>query len=237
MQPVLVLQFMQDDGPGYFGTWAAREGVRLDVRSAAAGHTIPGRVSDHAALVVLGGAMSANDDLPYLRVAEDLILQAMRLNMPVLGHCLGGQLMARALGADVVPSPAPEIGWHRMDVSDNLEAQQWFGRAATQQVFHWHYEAFGLPAGATRLGSSAACTNQAFAVGPHLALQFHVEIDADKIADWVRHSSPQYAEAQAQHATAQSPARIIELSSLWLASQQALADRIYGRWWTRAISR
>lgn len=237
MQPVLVLQFMQDDGPGYFGTWAAREGVRLDVRSVAAGRAFPGHIKDHGALVVLGGAMSANDDLPYLRDAEGLILQAMRDNVPVLGHCLGGQLMARALGAAVGPSPAPEIGWHRMDVSDSPEAHRWFGSAATQQVFHWHYEAFDLPAGATCLGTSAACTNQAFAVGPHLALQFHVEIDADKIADWVRHSSPQYAGAQARHATAQSPTRIAELSALCLASQQALADRIYGQWWVHVVSR
>lgn len=233
MSPLLVLQFMQDDGPGYLGTWATRAGAPLDVRSAAAGQAFPPGIGGYAALAVLGGAMSANDDLAFLRDAERLILDAMRENVPVLGHCLGGQLMARALGARVTESPAPEIGWHRMDVIDHPAARAWFGPAQAHHVFHWHYDAFELPPGATRLAGSGACPNQAFAIGPHLAMQFHVEIDEHKIADWLRVESTAYASAQTLHATAQSPDRIRELTPQWLPSQQALAEVIYANWLSR----
>jgi GMP synthase-like glutamine amidotransferase len=230
MQPVLVLQFMQDDGPGYLGTWLQRNGVDGVVLSAASGHTFPKRIDDYRALAVLGGAMSANDDLPYLRDAEQLIQHCMEAGVPVLGHCLGGQLMARVLGARVGASPAPEIGWHRMDVLDSPSARAWFGSVSAPEVFHWHYEAFDLPAGAVALGTSDACPIQAFSIGPHLGMQFHVEIDEQKIDDWLRVLGDSYANAQRDHATAQSPDTIRRKTPLRLSSQQALADRIYSRW-------
>jgi GMP synthase-like glutamine amidotransferase len=226
----LVLQFMRDDGPGYLGIWAAREGISLDVRSAAGGVPFPDRVAGYSGLAVLGGAMSVNDDLPCLRQADRLILMAMQSQVPVLGHCLGGQLMARALGARVQASPAPEIGWHRMDVSDVPEARAWFGSASAQQVFHWHYEAFDLPSGATRLAASPACPNQAFAIGPHLGMQFHVEIDTVKVDDWLAADDDLYRAAQQQHPTVQEPDQIRRGVGTWLVAHQHLADRVYGRW-------
>jgi GMP synthase-like glutamine amidotransferase len=230
MPPLLVLQFMADDGPGYLAAWAERRGVALDVRSAAAAQAFPAGMEGHRALAVLGGAMSANDDLPFLRDAERLILDAMRKGLPVLGHCLGGQLMARALGARVKASPAPEIGWHRMDVLDLPASRQWFGAVEAPHVFHWHFDAFDLPSGATRLAGSIACPNQAFAIGPHLAMQFHVEIDERKIDDWLSAAGATYAQAQAAHVTAQGPERIRELTPVWLQAQHQLADAIYAHW-------
>lgn len=230
MQPVLVLQFMQDDGPGYLGTWLQRRGVDRVVLNAASGQNFPTRIGGFRALAVLGGAMSANDDLPYLRDAEQLIRHCVQADVPVLGHCLGGQLMARALGARVGTSPAPEIGWHRMEVLASATAAAWFGPASAVDVFHWHYEAFDLPAGAVALGTSAACPIQAFSIGRHLALQFHVEIDDQKIADWLRVLSGTYDEAQLLHASAQSPDTIRQLTPARIGLQQALADRVYARW-------
>lgn len=232
MPPVLVLQFMRDDGPGYLGTWLQRRGIDAVVLSAAHGQTFPTRIDGFRALAVLGGAMSANDDLPHLRDAERLILHGMKTDVPVLGHCLGGQLMARALGGRVGPSRAPEIGWHRMDVLENEAAHAWFGRVPTREVFHWHYEAFELPSGAVALGSSSTCPIQAFSIGPHLAMQFHVEVDDRKIEDWLGVLGATYDDAQQQHATAQSPATIRRLTPGHLAAQQRLADRIYARWLT-----
>jgi len=109
----------------------------------------------------------------------------MARNIPVLGHCLGGQLMARTLGARVGASPAPEIGWQRIECADAEKRRQWFGPAPVQHVFHWHYEAFDLPAGAISLASSPTCPHQAFAIGLHLALQFHVEVDERKVRLWL----------------------------------------------------
>ena len=98
----------------------------------------------------------------------------------MIGHCLGGQLMARALGVRVVDSPAPEVGWQPLSVADSDAARDWFGPVRQTTVFQWHYEAFELPPGAQRLASSDACPNQAFAMGPHLGMQFHIEVDVAK---------------------------------------------------------
>lgn len=229
-EPVLVLQFMSDDGPGYLGTWLGRQGVAADVRSAAMGEEFPRSIQGFRGLAVLGGAMSANDELPFLRAAERLIRDAMQADVPVLGHCLGGQLMARALGAEVHASPAPEVGWHKLQCVDSAGARQWFGSDATHTVFHWHYEAFEVPAGAQRLASSAACPNQAFSIGPHLAMQFHVEVDSDKIDAWLAVAGSSIHLGNEMRRTIHAPRVIRETSLQCLSAQQSLADRIYARW-------
>lgn len=237
MRPALILQNLAGDGPAYLGTWLAQRGIGTDVRCAGRGDAFPPDMRDHAALAVLGGAMSANDPLPSLRAAERLILDAMQRGRPVIGHCLGGQLMARALGARVGPSPAPEIGWFAVDWQPGAAA--WFGEAvcsgAPPQVFHWHFDAFELPAGAQALGSSPACAHQAFAIGPHLAMQFHVELDHEKLLRWAAEPEPSYEVALGRHpATVQSAGRMLDDAPRRLAGQQSLADRAYERWWAGA---
>ena len=229
-KPVLILQFMDNDAPAYLGTWLERHGIASDVRLATASGGFPDRIDDHAALVPLGGAMSVNDDLPFIHDALRLIGQAVQRGIPVLGHCLGGQLIARALGARVGASPAPEVGWHRMDRIDSESSRAWFGPEASQRVFHWHYEAFDLPAGAEGLASSPQCPHQAFAIGPHLALQFHVEVDAAKVELWLGHHDAQYEQARREFDTVHGPDRIRADTGRLLAAQQRLADRIYRRW-------
>lgn len=236
MKPVLVLQHLCADGPAFLGTWLQQRGVPADVRNAEAGDAFPSTMDGHSALAVLGGEMSAHDPLPTLRQAEALILQAMGSGRPVLGHCLGGQLMARALGARVVMSPAPEVGWQRLLVEDCAEGREWFGEPGEHTVFHWHYEAFELPAGAVTLASSVACPHQAFAVGPHLAMQFHVELDAEKLVSWSTDEGERYRAALAQHSSVQSGAAMRQGAAVHLARQQALAAHIYLRWWTAATS-
>jgi GMP synthase-like glutamine amidotransferase len=138
--------------------------------------------------------------------------------------------MARTLGARVAASPAPEVGWHRMQRVDSASSRQWLGPAATHEVFHWHYEAFDLPPGALRLAASEHCPNQAFAIGPHLGLQFHVEVNAAKVELWLSHHDAQYEQAQHEFDTVHCAERIRRDSYRCLVEQQRLADRIYGRW-------
>jgi GMP synthase (glutamine-hydrolysing) len=255
MKPVLILQNMASDDPAYLGTWLRQRGVAIDLRNAALGDAFPGDLKGHSAMAILGGAQSANDDLPELRQAENLIRQALAHNVPTLGHCLGGQLMARALGARIGPSPAPEVGWQRLQVADSPLAREWFGPgmpAAAQEavVFHWHYEAFDLPtlpasswpsSGADHsvvsLASSPACPHQAFAIGPHLALQFHVEMDEPKLLRWSRENDdPLHPPALAAHPqSVQSPQAMKEQAALHLAAQQRLADALYARWLSAAV--
>ncbi len=231
IKPVLILQHLSFDGPAYLGSWLEREGQRFDVFDSERGETYPRRIDAYGALAVLGGEMSANDPLPPLRQAESLIRQALDAGLPVLGHCLGGQLMARALGARVHASPAPEIGWQSMQLVDSPTARAWFGEGEEMMVYHWHSEAFELPAGAELVASSAACPNQAFALGPHqLAMQFHVELDSAKLANWAASRDPVFLRLQREHSTVQSGAAMLAQAARALPAQQQLADRIYRRW-------
>jgi GMP synthase (glutamine-hydrolysing) len=230
MAPVLILQFMADDGPAYLGTWLRQRGIAADVCLAEASPAFPQQINGYRALALLGGGMSVNDGFVYLRNAEQLIAQAMACDIPVLGHCLGGQLMARALGAKVGASPAPEIGWQRIECTDSPERRDWFGAEPPQHVFHWHYEAFDLPRQAVALASSPACPHQAFAIGKHLALQFHVEVDDAKVRLWLSQGEPAYLEAQHHHDSVHGEQRVRDDTARHLHAQQRLADRIYARW-------
>lgn len=231
MKPVLILQHLVDDGPAYLGQWLADEGVPVDLRCTEAGVAFPTALGDVRALALMGGAMSANDDLPSLRQAERLILEAMDRGIPVIGHCLGGQLMARALGGRVGPSTAPEIGWLPIQRLAAAAADDWFGPEPLPLVFQWHYEAFTLPQGAQALATSPACAVQAFAIGPHLGMQFHVEQDEPKLLRWTQVHEGEYPQAQRDHpATVQGPAAMLADARRRLAEQQQLAARLYRRW-------
>lgn len=238
MKPVLVLQHLSGDGPAYLGRWLADQGVPMDVRNTEAGDAYPPTLAGYGALSILGGEMSANDPLPSLRQAEALFLEALREGVPTLGHCLGGQLMARALGARIGDSSAPEVGFNEIEVVPGASSGAWFGDAGAVHVFQWHYEAFDLPAGAVGLATSAACRHQAFALGPHLAMQFHIELDSEKLDRWSRDEGDRYASAMARFpTTVHDAARMRRDGAARLAAHQQLASRIYRRWIEAARAR
>ena len=231
MKPVLVLQHQSADGPAYLARWLAAHGVPFELVDDEAGGVAPASLRGHSALAILGGEMSANDPLPGLRRAEALVREAVREGVPTIGHCLGAQLMARALGARVVAAPVPEIGWQPLQVSDLPAAADWLGAPGPRTVFQWHFESFELPRGALRLAASAACPNPAFALGPHLALQFHLEIDADKLQRWSQDSDARWDEALRLHPdSVQDGPAMRAGAALHLAAQQAMAERCYARW-------
>jgi GMP synthase-like glutamine amidotransferase len=108
--------------------------IRIDT-----GDPVPVDIAAYSGLVFMGGPMSVNDGLPWIPPVLDAIRDAVRRDIPVLGHCLGGQLMAKALGGTVGPNPLKEIGWGAVHVLDNPQASPWFGDAPKQfLVFHWH---------------------------------------------------------------------------------------------------
>jgi GMP synthase (glutamine-hydrolysing) len=228
--PVLILQHQVPERPAYLTTWLNQHGIVYETRSAGAGEEFPSSIEPYAALAVMGGGMSANDALVSNRQAEILILQAMRLDRPVIGHCLGGQLMTRALGGEIAQSLQPEIGWQPIRYDDTDLVTHWFGADPTPCVIQWHYEAFSVPAGATRLATSAACPNQAWALGPHLAMQFHIEMDANKAQEWAADEDPKWAQARELYETVQDSAAILAGIEPWLTRHQATADHIYRRW-------
>ena len=141
-----------------------------------------------AALLFMGGPMSANDDLPFIRQEIAIIQAAVAASQPVLGICLGAQLLARALGARVYRNPVKEIGWAPVYWTESaVDDPLLNGLPSPQPVFHWHGETFDLPPGARHLAWSDACRNQAFRAGPNsYGLQFHLEVSPEMISAWCR---------------------------------------------------
>jgi len=173
--------------------------------------------------------MSVNDDLPWIPPVLALIRDAAAANVPVLGHCLGGQLMSKALGGVVTSNPTKEIGWGEIKVEDNPVARTWFGAETKSFLsFHWHGETFSLPPGATRIMASQYCGNQGFAIGPHLGMQCHVEMTERLIATWCEHgvdeivASPGPAVQQADEMQREAARHV--------AALHEVAGRLYDRW-------
>lgn len=230
MKPIAVIQNARNDAPGHFADFMAARAMPLRSFHAWDGEALPRTLDAFSGLCILGGPMSVNDDLPFLRETEALIRTAIADDIPVLGHCLGGQLMASALGARVTRAAQAEIGWIDIATRPDTDAAEWFGADAFS-IFHWHADTFELPAGARHLAASAACENQAFACGRlHLAMQFHCEITADKIADWIASSDGQAEIAAHDADSVQSPELIRALTPQRIAASLATAGQIYSRW-------
>ncbi|BAU49028.1 glutamine amidotransferase [Sulfurifustis variabilis] len=227
MKPVAIFRHAAHEGPGYLAEFLDRRAiprvlVRIDQNDA-----VPSSVDRFSGLVFMGGPMSVNDSLPWIPKALALIGRAVEADVPVLGHCLGGQLMARALGATVTRNPVREIGWFPVTAVDGPAALEWLdGLPREFPMFHWHGETFALPQGAVRLLASAACSNQAFVRGPHLGLQCHVEMTPSMIADWVRESDGELESA----ATVQSGEEMLRDAPARTQALHRVADVLYGRW-------
>ena len=225
---IAILQNNSDDGPAYLGSWLTQHGVEFDVFNFDAGESPPTTLARFAGLALLGGSMSVNGDLPSLRTSETLIREARDASKPVIGHCLGGQLIASALGARVAVADSPEIGWSKIKLNAGAEARDWFGEFAgtERDALQWHYDAFSLPDGATLLAGNDACPIQAFAVHNMLAMQFHIEIDRNKLASWARNGKEELTALVGQPHVQQARTIAAEIPKR-MAASHALADRIY----------
>jgi len=234
--PVLVLQPQLNDGPATLGTWLRAQGIAWTLCSVEAGDMVPVDASAYAALALLGGSMSANDDLHFLQRTRQLLRSALALGVPVLGHCLGGQLLAQALGAAVTDNPVPEIGWSTLQRCEHPLAIQLLGEATTLPAYQWHAQTFALPSGATLLAGNTACAHQAFAHGPHIGLQCHIEVDAEKLGRWLA-DVPPAGDPLRRHASVQGPEAMQADTARHLAQSQATAARLYRHWWAQAQAR
>lgn len=229
MKPVVVFRHAQCEGAGYLGVFLNQHGIpwceiRIDL-----GEQIPTSVKAYSGLVFMGGPMSVNDDLPWIPQAINLISKAVDEDVPVIGHCLGGQLMSKALGAEITKNPVEEIGWGTVSVHENTDAKKWFGQTRQFLSFHWHGETFSLPEGATRLLSSQYCLNQAYAVGKHLAMQCHVEMTGDMVQKWYQCWASQ-VEASRSSPAVQSKQEMLENLSERVSMLNQQAHFLYGQW-------
>jgi GMP synthase-like glutamine amidotransferase len=230
MKPVAIFRHFASEGPGHFATFLDRHAIPWRLFKVDAGDAVPQDPGAFSGLVFMGGPMSVNDDLPWIPRALRLIRTAVERDVPVLGHCLGGQLIAKALGGRVGKNAVKEIGWGEVKVADTPLARAWFGERGDFLAFHWHGETFSLPPGAERLLSSAHCQNQAYVLGGrHLGMQCHVEMTADMVRVWCRDGAGEIA-ASAASPGVQSGDAMLEHLEQRTGALNAVADGVYGRW-------
>lgn len=231
MKPVAIFRHAASEGPGYFATYLARHDIPWQVIRIDEGEPVPADPKKFSGLVFMGGPMSVNDDLPWIAPVLNLIRAGAQTDVPVLGHCLGGQLIAAALGGEVTRSPVKEIGWGRVDVLESPPAKQWFGDGPRSfDAFHWHGETFSIPPGATRVASSPYCENQAFVLGKHLGMQCHVEMTPELIRAWCQDWEKEVKSLARRMPSVQTPAQMTEAVEERVRALNAVADRLYDRW-------
>lgn len=228
MQPVLIFRHEACEGPGYLADVLDANKLPYTVIRIDAGMRVPSSLEGIAGLVFMGGPMSVNDDLPWLKEELELIRKAHHTGVPILGHCLGGQLISKALGGEVVRNPVTEIGWFPLECAGTAPATAWLKNLAfATECFHWHGETFSLPAGAQPLFTSRFCRHQGFVLGRSLALQFHMEMQADMVRAWLdryQHDVP------APAPSIQSPAEMLQDIERRIASLHDFATIVYGAW-------
>ncbi|MSV33873.1 MAG: GMP synthase [Nitrosarchaeum sp.] len=181
MSEVLVVQNTRTEGSGYLGELLANDGFTI--------HSVNAKYEKlpekkYSLLVILGAPESANEDLPYLQAEQKLIKKTVDDDIPVLGICLGSQLIAKTFGGKVYRGPKKEIGFYH-DLKIDTDSKLFSGFTNPFTVFHWHADTFDLPEGAVRLVHSENYQNQAFQINSAVGLQFHLEVNTEMVNLWL----------------------------------------------------
>ena len=237
MKRAIVLQHTPTEGPERVAELLAERKVALDVRHVYRGDAVPEHVGAGELVVAMGGPMGVGevDDPRYPFLAREITLlrEAVARDRPVLGICLGAQLLAAAAGARVYPNTrraadgaavlAREVGWGPVDFANGPREPALAGMRAHEIVLHWHGDTFDLPRGAVLLASTRACRNQAFRLGwKHFALQFHCELPAEAIPIWVREDAAFVREANGDDGAA----RILADTERYFPDAKPVWDRL-----------
>ena len=238
MRPIVIVQHEADTGPGHFETHLQQHNLAYQTLRVYAGDSMPDSAEPYSGICSLGGSMSVNDHLPWIDQELALLRDADRRGVPVIGHCLGGQLLAKAFGASVTRSPMKEIGWSKVEVDNAALACEWIGIEPEFEIFQWHGDMFALPAAARRFLTGSLCANQAYVIErkshAHLGMQFHVEMTPALVNGWIsdpngRRELDQAIERQGAVGV-QSAEEIVSNLDQRTQRMSRIADRIYQRW-------
>ena len=232
MKPVRIFQHQNWIGPGRIAEMLEQRKIPYEFILIDRGDAVPANFDDVSAMVFLGGIMSANDPLPWIDGEIALIRQGQERGVPMLGHCLGSQLISRALGGEISPMPAKEIGWHKVVSSRSSGADEWMAGVPDQvEILIWHHDAFTVPPGAASLYSGEFCPAQAFAIGNTLATVAHIEVTAPLLRSWLNiygHDiEPVWPSVQPIEMIRQDLDKRVE------TMHATLTDRLYDRWLAR----
>ena len=226
---VLILRHMPHEPGGTLETALTDAG--LGFRYVNLYREVPARLPLDGAcgLVALGGPMNVDevDRYPFLALDVQWIEQALAMDLPFLGICLGSQLLAKTLGARVYPNRVKEIGWYPVELTSAAADDPLFAQSGTRTTFQWHGDTFDLPSGAIHLARSPACENQAFRYGQRAyGLQFHIEMTASMIDDWLGVPDNCRELAELDYI---DPTRIRAQTPQELPRLQAMAADVFGR--------
>jgi GMP synthase-like glutamine amidotransferase len=231
MKPVAIFRHFKTEGPGYFATFLERHSIPWQLIAIDRGEAVPSSAESFSGIALMGGPMSVNDPLPWIERSCTVIRDARERNIPVIGHCLGGQLMSKAFGGQITRSPVKEIGWGSARAESNDTASRWLGdQSRDASVFQWHGETFSIPSGAQRILSNEHCRNQMFALGPHLAMQCHVEMTPEMIVEWCESWPAEVIGLDPLPTTIQSPEQMQNETPNRLSAMRTLADQLYSVW-------
>lgn len=185
---VYIFQHVEYEGPGAILPYFEAKGHNVHIVRLYAGDPIP-HEDDVDFAIMMGGPMSVLDETKYPHFVreKELCCDMVQLGKPILGICLGAQMIASAFGAAIKPNPEKEIGWFPVTFTGDVAEE--IGLPSSLPVFHWHGETFDIPEAATSFASSEACKNQAFKLGSAIALQFHVEVTDDSMESMLKNGA------------------------------------------------
>jgi GMP synthase (glutamine-hydrolysing) len=231
LRKLLVFQHAASEPLGVLDPMLRRRGFRVRYVNFGREPGASADVSRYNGLVVLGGPMHVDQvaAFPHLATEIEAIREALQREIPVLGICLGAQLLAAALGADVRPNAVREIGWYRLYPTAAAGSDPLFTHLGTEQdVFQWHAYTFDLPAGAVHLARTGTCANQAFRYGERAyGLQFHLEADETLIRRWL--DVPAYRAEVEREGGAARIERVLRDTHSHMRSAQQLSERVFGQ--------
>ena len=184
MPRIHFIQHVAFEAPGLILSWAQKNKYTYSTSILSDGDSLP-KPTDFDLLVIMGGPMSANDDEEFiwLKAEKKLVADCLELKKPIVGICLGAQIIANVIGSKVYRAKEKEIGWWPIEASSEIALSKLMPHLPDElTVFHWHGETFDLPPGARLLASTKTCPNQAFEFNDHvLGLQFHMEVTPDEV--------------------------------------------------------
>ena len=237
MRRAIVLQHLDREGPGFIADACTARGLTVETCRSDLGAPIPQALDQGDVLVVMGGPMGVRDlgdpRYPFLAPEIELLRAALAARRPILGICLGAQLLAHAAGARVYPNrrtdasgvahDAREVGFGEVRLLDQGKEKVLEGLPPSIAVLHWHGDTFDLPPGAVRLAESDLCANQAFRLRQHaFGLQFHIETDARLVRRWAEEDAAYVVDVLGP----EGPARIAAESEAGVANIRATGERL-----------